>query len=134
MKGHQPKNYETYDNITYSTFLQFGYLTSAPYYFEKFSIGGQNSFPGMHIYEKWGNMIFITGMGLRFPLTKGIYTNLEMKVGNVWDKLDKFNLTDFNWGAQFGIIIPTPIGSIRADYGADINEHKMFYFSIGHNF
>lgn len=128
------RNYETYNSVTYSTFLQFGYLSSTPNYFEKFSLGGQNSFPGMKIYEKWGNMIFLSGMSLRFPFTKGIYTNIEMKVGNVWDNLDEFNLTDFNWGIQLGFIIPTPIGPIRADYGADIEQHHMFYFSMGHHF
>jgi len=127
-------NYETYDNITFSTLLHFGYLSSAPYYFEKFHLGGQNSYPGMNLYQRWGNMIFLSGMELRFPFTKGVFTNLQMKVGNVWDNLEEFNLTDFNWGIQAGIIIPTPIGPIRADYGADIESHHSFYFSIGHNF
>ena len=127
-------NYETYDNITFSTLLHFGYLSSAPYYFEKFHLGGQDSFPGMNLYQKWGNMIFLSGMELRFPFTKGIFTNFQMKVGNVWDNLDQFNLSDFNWGVQAGIIIPTPIGPIRADYGADIESRHTFYFSIGHKF
>ncbi|MBN2280283.1 MAG: patatin-like phospholipase family protein [Candidatus Marinimicrobia bacterium] len=128
------RNFETYDDITFSTLLQFGYLSSTTYYFEKFHLGGQDSFPGMNIYQKWGNMIFISGMELRFPITRGFYTNLQMKVGNVWDDLEQFNLTDFNWGVQAGIIIPTPIGPIRADYGADIESHHSVYFSIGHDF
>lgn len=128
------KNYETYDNVTFSTLLQLGYLSSANEYFEKFHIGGQNSFPGMNIYQKWGNMLFLYGMELRFPFTKGIYTNLQMKVGNVWDDLQEFKLSDFNWGAQAGIIVPTPIGPIRLEYGADIESHQAIYFSLGHNF
>lgn len=128
------KNYETYSDVTYSTFLHFGYLSSAPYYFEKFTLGGQNSFPGLHLFEEWGNMLFVTGMGFRFPLTKGIYTNLETKVGTVRDDLTGFDLSDFNWGIQFGILVPTPIGSVRADYGANIEERHMFYLSLGHDF
>jgi outer membrane protein insertion porin family len=128
------RNYETYDNITYSTLLHFGYLSLAPYYFEKFSLGGQNSFPGLNLYQRWGNMVFVSGMALRFPVTKGIYTNLQFKVGNVWDDLQEFKLTDFNWGAQFGLIVPTPIGAIRMDYGANLEGLHAFYFSIGHSF
>ncbi len=128
------ETYETFDQVTYSTLLHFGYLSSASYYFEKFSLGGQNSFPGMHLYEKWGNMIFVSGMGFRFQVTEGIYTNLQMKVGNVWNDLEQFKLNDFNWGAQFGIIIPSPLGPIRADYGANIDGQHMFYFSLGHRF
>ncbi len=128
------RNYETYGDVTFCTLLHFGYLSSAPYYFEKFHIGGQDSFPGMGIYQKWGNMIFLSGLELRFPFTKGIYTNLQLKVGNVWDDLNAFNLTDFNWGLQAGLIIPTPIGPIRADYGGNIEEQHRFFFSLGHNF
>jgi len=127
--------YETYgEKHTFSTHLRFGYLTSALSHYELFRLGGVLSLPGYHQDELWGNLVLSLGLGYRAPLTSGSYYRFNFMCGNVWDNIEDFNWREIKVGFGAGFVVPTPIGPITADYGFDLSEHRLLYFSIGHHF
>ena len=127
--------YETYsEKYTFSTHLRLGYLTSSLSYFELFRLGGVSSLPGYHQDELWGKLVLALGLGCRAPLTSGSYYRFHLMCGNVWDSIEDFNWEELKVGFRAGILVPTPIGPITADYGFDLSGHRLLYFSIGHHF
>jgi NTE family protein len=127
--------YETYGGQhTFSTIINFGYLTSALSYYERFRLGGVSTLPGYRQDEFWGNLMLALGIGYRTPLTTGSYLCFQAMAGNVWN-----DFTDFNWqqmriGVRAGILIPTPLGPIAIDYGINFKNYGLFYLSVGHYF
>ena len=127
--------YETFDEkYTFSTTLHLGYLNKVLNHYEQFRLGGLNSLPGYHQDELWGSMIGVLGLGCRAPLTSGIYCRLSGMVGNVWDGFSDFDWRQSRAGISLGIVIPTPIGPISADYGIGSHNHRLFYISVGRYF
>jgi len=127
--------YETYHGRhTFSTIINFGYLTSALSYYERFRLGGVNSLPGYHQDEFWGNLMLALGIGYRTPLTTGSYLCFQAMAGNVWNDFSDFNWQQLQIGARAGILIPTPLGPIAIDYGINFKNYGLFYLSVGHAF
>jgi len=127
--------FETFnEKYTFTTNLQFGYLTSALSIFEKFRLGGSESLPGYHQDELWGRLILSFGIGFRAPLTSGIYYQIAGKFGNVWEDIQYFNWRELRSGFKAGLLIPTPVGPISLDYGFDLHGRSLAYLSIGHYF
>jgi len=127
--------YETFnDKFTFSTTLRLGYLNKVLNHYEQFRLGGLNALPGYHQDELWGSMVGVFGLGCRAPLTSGIYYRLSGMVGNVWDGFSDFDWRRSRAGVSLGIIIPTPIGPISADYGLGSHNRRIFYISVGHYF
>jgi len=127
--------YETFnDNHTFSTHINFGYLSRALTNYDRFRQGGLNSLPGYHQNEFWGNVLLALGIGYRTNLTKGSYLQFLAVAGNVWDTFDDFNWTDMNIGARVGILVPTPLGPVSIDYGYNFKNRSLLYLSIGHFF
>ena len=131
----ESKVYETFnDNHTFSTHINFGYLSRALTHYDRFRLGGLNSLPGYHQNEFWGNVMLALGVGYRTNLTTGSYLQFQAMAGNVWDTFDDFNWTDMKIGARAGILVPTPIGPVSLDYGYDFKNRSLLYLSIGHSF
>lgn len=131
----ESSNYETYsDKYTFSTHIRIGYINVALSHYEKFRLGGLHSLPGWHQDELWGNLVGTVGLGLRAPLTSGIFYRLYGTFGNVWEGIDNFNWRDSRMAVSAGIVIPTPVGPISLDYGYDLRDRNLLYFSIGHLF
>ncbi len=127
--------YETYnDKHTFSTHINFGYLTRVLSHYERFRLGGVNSLPGLHQDEIWGSLMLAMGIGYRAPLTKGSFIRFQAMTGNVWNGFDDFNWQQMEVGARVGILIPTPLGPISMDYGYKFWNRGLFYLSIGHFF
>ncbi len=127
--------YETYDDKhTFSTHINFGYLSKALSHFERFRLGGFRSLPGYHQDEFWGTVYLALGVGYRVPLTTGSYLQFQAMTGNVWDSFDEFNWKDMVIGARAGILVPTPLGPISLDYGYNFANRSILYLSIGHLF
>jgi NTE family protein len=127
--------YETFDDKhTFSTHINFGYLSKALSHFERFRLGGVHSLPGYHQDEFWGPIYLALGLGYRIPLTSGSYLQFQGMTGNVWDSFAEFNWQDMKIGARAGIMVPTPIGPISLDYGSNFADRSILYLSIGHYF
>ncbi|MBN2602188.1 MAG: patatin-like phospholipase family protein [Candidatus Marinimicrobia bacterium] len=127
--------YETYNEIhTFSTHINFGYISRALTHYHRFRLGGLNSLPGYHQSELWGDVLLSLGIGYRTILTKGSYLHFLAVAGNVWNNFDDFKWTDMNIGARAGILVPTPIGPVSIDYGYNFKNRSLFYLSIGHFF
>lgn len=127
--------YETFHGQhTFATIINFGYLTSALSYYERFRLGGVNSLPGYHQDEFWGNLMLALGIGYRTPLTKGSYFCFQAMTGNVWNNFSDFNWQQMRVGARAGILIPTPLGPIAIDYGVNFKNYGLLYLSVGHYF
>jgi outer membrane protein assembly complex protein YaeT len=86
-----------------------------------------------------GQSLLFLNFELRTPLYKLLDTAAFADIGNVWEKVSDFSLTDLRKTAGFGIRIRNPFIMIRFDYGWKLDwrpgESKgAFHFSIGQAF
>ena len=86
-----------------------------------------------------GNAVFILNNELRFPLHWVFDGVTFLDIGNVYDKVSDFDLTNLRKTAGVGIRVRTPFFLIRADYGYKLDRRPdesagQFFFSIGQAF
>lgn len=115
---------------------------------QQFSIGGQESFFGMHEYEFRGRQIFLTSLVYRYKLPFKIffdtYFKLRYDLGNTWSEQEQIRFKDLRHGIGGAISFSTPIGPAEFAVGRsflfrkDLPENPvswgdvLFYFSIGY--
>ncbi len=115
---------------------------------EQFSLGGQNSFFGMHDNEFRGRQIFLASLEYRYKLPFKIFfdTYLEMRydLGSVWNEQEEIRFKDLRHGIGGTVSFDTPIGPASFSVGKSFLFVKnlpgnplslgdtFFYFSIGY--
>ncbi len=86
-----------------------------------------------------GNALFILNNEIRFPLASLFEGVGFLDVGNVYQHISDFDLTDLRKSAGFGLRVKTPFVLLRFDFGFPLDlrpgeRRQMFFFSIGQAF
>jgi outer membrane protein insertion porin family len=87
-----------------------------------------------------GKVLYLMNAELRVPLIWLIMTELFVDAGNVWSEISDFQPTQIKFTTGAGIVILTPVGPIRFDYGLKLQPepsdpgrdafHLGFYFAF----
>lgn len=115
---------------------------------QQFSLGGQESFYGMHEYEQRGRQIFLVSIMYRYKIPVKIFFDTYLKfrydLGNTWAIQEQIKFKDLRHGIGGAISFDTPIGPAEFAVGRsflfrkDLPENPiswgdvLFYFSIGY--
>jgi outer membrane protein insertion porin family len=115
---------------------------------ERFFLGGRTTVRG---YEQdtlgpkgadgnptGGNIFTMANLELRTDIGKGFGVVTFVDAGNVWKKIEDFDLT-LKFTTGIGLRYNTPVGPLRIDYGHKLKRQKEesageIHFSIGHAF
>jgi outer membrane translocation and assembly module TamA len=86
-----------------------------------------------------GNMLVVLNSELRFPLTRRLGSVIFYDTGNVFRRVEDFQLRRFSNSIGTGIRIATPVGPVRLDVGFLLNPRVperrfQFHFSFGQAF
>jgi outer membrane protein insertion porin family len=86
-----------------------------------------------------GNMLVVLNSELRFPLTRRLGSVVFYDTGNVFRRVEDFQLRRFSNSIGTGIRIATPVGPVRLDVGFLLNPRVperrfQFHFSFGQAF
>jgi outer membrane protein assembly factor BamA/autotransporter translocation and assembly factor TamB len=86
-----------------------------------------------------GDALFLLNNELRFPLVGKVDGVTFVDIGNVFQRINEFSLTDLRKSAGAGLRLRTPWFLVRGDYGLVLDRRAgerrgRFYFSIGQAF
>jgi outer membrane protein assembly factor BamA len=86
-----------------------------------------------------GEGLFVLNNEIRFPLVGIVDGVTFLDIGNVYDRLSDFDLSELRKAGGFGLRLRTPWFLIRGDYGIVLDQREgeprsRFYFSIGQAF
>jgi len=117
---------------------------------QQFSLGGQNSFFGMHDYEYRGRQLFLASLEYRYKIPFDIFFNTYLKfrydLGSTWEFPEQIRFKDFKHGIGATVSFNTPIGPADFSVGKSFKLKRnltnstiswgdvLFYFSIGYYF
>jgi len=128
--------------------ISFGFADKTLPLSEHYSLGGQESFYGMHDYEFRGRQIFLASLMYRYKLPFIIFFDTYLKVrydiGSTWIEQESIRFKDLRHGIGGSIAFDTPIGPAEFAVGRSFLLRKdipknpiswgdvLFYFSIGY--
>lgn len=127
--------------------ISFGFADKTLPLSEQFSIGGQESFFGMHLNEYRGRQIFLASLMYRYKLPFIIFFDTYLKarydLGSTWEQQEQIRFKDLRHGIGGAIAFDTPIGPAEFAVGRSFLLKKdqpgvvswgdvLFYFSIGY--
>ena len=128
--------------------ISFGFADKTLPLTEQYSLGGQESFFGMHENEFRGRQIFLTSLMYRYKLPFKIFFDTYFKVrydlGSTWPEQENLRFKDLKHGIGGTIAFDTPIGPAEFSVGRSFLLKKdipnnpiswgdvLFYFSIGY--
>ena len=128
--------------------ISFGFADKTLPLTEQYSLGGQESFFGMHENEFRGRQIFLTSLMYQYKLPFIIffdtYLKLRYDLGSTWDFQEQIRFKDLRHGIGGSIAFDTPIGPAEFAVGRSFLLRKdipnnpiswgdvLFYFSIGY--
>ncbi|MCX8106633.1 MAG: patatin-like phospholipase family protein [Ignavibacterium album] len=147
--GFEYRNYfsSNSDHVISPKFI-LGFADKTTPLSQQFSIGGQESFFGMHEYEFRGRQIFLASLMYRYKIPFKIffdtYFKLRYDLGNTWAEQEQIRFKDLRHGIGAALSFATPIGPAEFAVGRsflfrkDLPENPiswgdvLFYFSIGY--
>ena len=107
---------------------------------EQFTAGGGTSIRGFRQNSVGiGNAMFVMNNELRFPVAS-IFDGVGfLDLGNTYDHVGDFSLTNIRKSAGMGLRIRTPYLLLRLDYGRKLDRRSgesagQFFFSVGQAF
>ena len=147
--GFEYKNYfSIFNRSVISPKIKFGFADKTLPLSEQYSLGGQESFYGMHDFEFRGRQIFLASLMYRYKLPFIIFFDTYIKVrydlGSMWAQQEQIRFKDLRHGIGASIAFDTPIGPAEFAIGRsfllrqDIPQNPiswgdvLFYFSIGY--
>ena len=135
-------------NHTLSPTIKFGFADKTLPLSQHHSLGGQESFFGMHDNEFRGRQIFLTSLMYRYKLPFIIFFDTYLKfrydLGSTWDQQEQIRFKDLRHGIGGALSFNTPIGPAEFAVGRsflltnDFSRNPvswgdvLFYFSIGY--
>ena len=127
---------ETYlpltEKLNFHPSFKLGYADRKLPLYEKFNIGGKESFYGLHSEEKRGNKLGEASLELRLKSARRFYWFLRYDVGDTWE--DKVEIRRIIHGVGLKLGITTPLGPIELGYGYNSLGFGKFYLTWGYQF
>jgi outer membrane protein insertion porin family len=83
-----------------------------------------------------GKLIFLANAEIRIPIFWLIVGELFLDVGNVWREVRDFQPKEIKFATGVGLVVLTPLGPIRFDYGIKLNpdsidrQRNAFHFGL----
>ena len=144
--------YRNYFKLTESQVIspkiKFGFADQTLPLSEQYSLGGQDSFFGMHEYEFRGRQIFLASLFYRYKLPFKVffdsYLKLRYDLGRAWETQEQIKFKDLRHGIGAALSFNTPIGPAEFAVGRSFLFRKdlpqnpvswgdvLLYFSIGY--
>lgn len=109
----------------------YGYSHGELPVYDQFRIGGPTLIPGFHREALWGNHAIAASLGLGFALAPIVRLTPRIGAGNVWADFADVDVADVMIGGGLTVKIATPVGPIRADYGINEEEDRVFTIALG---
>ena len=104
--------------------------------YERRRLGPKNSFGD----PVGGRSSLEAALEYRVPLIGKLYGAVFFDAAQAWAEVGQFNPADLKYGAGPSLMIRTPIGPVRADYGFRLSEldtpepERVFHFIVGNPF
>ena len=128
--------------------LEFGFADKTLPLSEQYSLGGQESFFGMHDFEFRGRQIFLASLLYRYKIPVKIffdtYFKLRYDLGSTWAEQEQIKFKELRHGIGAALSFDTPIGPAEFAVGKSFLFRKdlpqnpiswgdtLLYFSIGY--
>ncbi|HTR81827.1 MAG TPA: patatin-like phospholipase family protein [Bacteroidota bacterium] len=101
--------------------ILFGFADKTLPLSQQFSLGGEDSFYGLHEDDSRGRQIFVVNVEYRFLLPFRIlwdtYLRARYDFGSIWPQPENISLKDLHHGIGAGIAIDTPAGKASISVG-----------------
>lgn len=97
----------------------------------RYSAGGQSTLRGYEDQQFEGDHMLLGTVEYRFPVVNKVQAAVFTDFGGAWN--NKYDLSDLHTSIGIGIMVDTPIGPIRLDYGRGEDGGKT-HFTFGGNF
>jgi len=111
----------------------FGYGSGDIPYMQLFAAGGITNLRGYRDDQFKGNRLFATTAEYRFPVAKRVQAAIFVDLGNAWQS-DSFDFVkDLKFGYGAGLLVITPFGPMRIDYGLG-SQGGRTHFNFGGKF
>jgi NTE family protein len=136
------------DRHVFSPKIEFGFADKTLPIAEQYSLGGQESFFGMHDFEYRGRQVFVASLLYRYKFPIKIffdtYLKLRYDLGSAWAEQEQIRFKDLKHGIGAALSFDTPIGPAEFAVGRsflfrkDLPENPiswgdvLLYFSIGY--
>lgn len=111
--------------------LFHGYSSGELPVHEWFRVGGPELVPGLAREELWGRQALAGSLSLGIDPASILRVGIRAGFGNVWERAAQVDPSDLLFGMGVGLVVTTPIGPIKADYGWAEEGRNRFHFSIG---
>lgn len=100
---------------------------------DKYRLGGSKTLRGYESNIVGENMMLLSAE-YRFPIVDKITGVVFSDNGNAWEDKGEIALDDLNSSAGLGVMMNTPLGQIKLDYGWNEEGNGKFHFSLGNAF
>ncbi len=127
---------ETYlpltEKIVFHPRAQAGYADRKLPLYEKFCLGGKESFYGFNIAEKRGNKLAELSLELRLQSARRVFWFVRYDVGDTWE--DEVELRNVKHALGLKLGIATPLGPLELGYGYNSLNRDELYLTWGYQF
>lgn len=96
-----------------------------------FPLGGDDGFPGLHIYELRGDRELFGSMAVAVPVAGSLQVLGEAAAGQVSYGGAGMALDDWHVGGRIGLGIATPLGPARLEYGVTRGFRNQVLLRVG---
>lgn len=69
-----------------------------------------------------GKLLYLMNVEIRIPIYWLFVGEIFLDGGNVWREISDFNPTEIKFSTGLGLVLLTPVGPIRFDYGVKLNK------------
>lgn len=96
-----------------------------------FALGGDDGFPGLHIYELRGDRELFGSMTVAIPIAGSLDLRAEGATGQVAFSNAGMALDEWHVGGRIGLGISTPLGPARLEYGVTRGFRNQVVLRVG---
>ncbi|MFI5234672.1 MAG: patatin-like phospholipase family protein [Gemmatimonadales bacterium] len=121
--------------------LQWGEITITPHFRLglgdalplqlTFPLGGDDGFPGLHIYELRGDREAFGAVTIAVPVVRSLDLRAEAATGQTAFDASGMALSNWHVGGRIGFGLGTPLGYVRLEYGVTRGFRDQVLFRVG---
>ena len=96
-----------------------------------FPLGGDDGFPGLHIYELRGNREAFGAVAVAIPIVGPVQLRAEAATGQAAFGTSGMDLDNWHLGGRVGLGVATPLGPARLEYGVTRGFRNQVLLRVG---